>query len=397
MAFTPSLLRSTSVSAKVCRVLNNHYNLACLYHSFKYSDLEIRLQSSSERKAVPDSKSLVFGKNFSDHMLEIEWQEDKGWSKPLICPMHDLVFHPASKVLHYAQELFEGLKAFKSNEGKVLLFRPEQNVQRMLKSAERASLPAFDGSEFLKCLKKLISIDQKWVPQDKDSSLYIRPTFIGTEPSLGIAASNRALLYVITGPVGSYFPTGAEKPVSLLADPKYVRSWPGGVGDKKLGCNYAPTVYIQKIAESQNLQQVLWLFGEDHQLVEVGTMNIFIYMKNSNSELELVTPPLDGLVLPGVIRSSLLDLARKWNKFKVSERIITMKEIIQAENEKRLFEIFGAGTACVVCPVGSITYMNETIPIETDKSPDQLYKQFLLALKNIQYGETPSEWSVPVD
>ncbi|CAL1271717.1 unnamed protein product [Larinioides sclopetarius] len=214
-------------------------------------------------------------------MFEVEWTEDQGWGKPVISPLHGLVLHPAAKVLHYAQELFEGLKAFRSKSGKTILFRPEMNIKRMLSTAERASLPLFDADELLKCMKKLIAIDQHWIPEKEGCSLYVRPTLIGIEPSLGIASSKKALLFIITGPVGAYFSSGQEKAVSLLADPKHVRAWPGGVGNKKMGCNYAPTIHIQQIAERENLQQVLWLYGENHQLTEVGSMNIFVLLVNT--------------------------------------------------------------------------------------------------------------------
>jgi len=212
-----------------------------------------------------------------------------------------------------------------------------------------------------------------------------------------VGASNKALLYVITGPVSSYFQAGEEKAVSLLANPQFVRAWPGGVGDKKMGCNYAPTIHVQRIAEQQNLHQVLWLYGENHQLAEVGTMNIFIYLVNVNGDTELITPPLDGTILPGVTRQSLLDLANNWRDFKVSERHITMKELIHAKNENRLLEMFGSGTACVISPVGSISYMGNIIEIPTIESKHSLYKRFLRELLDIQYGIVKSEWSVPVE
>ncbi|CAL1271716.1 unnamed protein product [Larinioides sclopetarius] len=330
-------------------------------------------------------------------MFEVEWTEDQGWGKPVISPLHGLVLHPAAKVLHYAQELFEGLKAFRSKSGKTILFRPEMNIKRMLSTAERASLPLFDADELLKCMKKLIAIDQHWIPEKEGCSLYVRPTLIGIEPSLGIASSKKALLFIITGPVGAYFSSGQEKAVSLLADPKHVRAWPGGVGNKKMGCNYAPTIHIQQIAERENLQQVLWLYGENHQLTEVGSMNIFVLLVNTAGDLELITPPLDGTILPGITRQSLLDLAREWNEFKVSERPITMKEVIQAKAEGRLLEIFGSGTACVVCPVGLISYIGESISIPTLESKKGLYRRFLNTLLDIQYGKVPSKWAVPVD
>ncbi|XP_042898071.1 branched-chain-amino-acid aminotransferase, cytosolic isoform X2 [Parasteatoda tepidariorum] len=397
----PSIFRAVGpisrVKNEIC-LLRNLYSLKTAKKStFKFSDLQINYVDEKKKSPKPDENNLLFGKVFSDHMLEIEWSEENGWGKPIIGPIHNLNLHPACKVFHYAQELFEGLKAYRSKNDKILLFRPDLNIKRLLTTAERASFPVFDENEFLKCLKKLVSIDKTWVPHKKLSSLYIRPTFIGIEPSLGIGSSKKALLFVITGPVGSYYEIGEEKPVSLLADPSFVRAWPGGVGSKKMGCNYAPTLYVQKVAEKQNFQQVLWLFGEDHQLAEVGTMNIFVYLINSNGDHELITPPLDGTILPGITRQSLLDLANKWGEFKVSERNITMKEIILAKRENRLLEMFGSGTACVVSPVGSISYLGNTITIPTIESAHSLHRRFSNELINIQYGNIKSEWSVPVD
>ncbi|GIX94994.1 branched-chain-amino-acid aminotransferase, mitochondrial [Caerostris darwini] len=392
------MVRKVFINNKIHQLQNKFCrNFASVNTSFKYSDLVIKTCKPEEVKNKPDDHSLVFGKTFSDHMFEVEWTEERGWGKPIISPLHDLVLHPAAKVLHYAQELFEGMKAFKSRNGQAYLFRPDLNMKRMLLTAERASLPKFDGDELLKCMKKLIAIDQHWIPEKEGCALYIRPTFIGIDPSLGVGTSKKALLYIIMCPVGAYFQSGQEKAVSLLADPNHVRAWPGGVGSKKMGCNYAPTIRIQQMAEMQNLQQVLWLFGENHQLAEVGTMNIFVLLSNSTGDLELVTPPLDGTILPGIIRQSLLDLANEWNEFKVSERHITMKEVIQANSEGRLLEIFGSGTACVVCPVGSISYLDETISVPTLKSETALYRRFSNVLLDIQYGKVPSKWAVPID
>ncbi|GIY91338.1 branched-chain-amino-acid aminotransferase, mitochondrial [Caerostris extrusa] len=370
------MVRKVFINNKIHELQNKFCrNLASVNTSFKYSDLVIKTCKPEEVKDKPDDHSLVFGKTFSDHMFEVEWTEKHGWGKPIISPLHDLVLHPAAKVLHYAQELFEGMKAFKSRNGQAYLFRPDLNMKRMLLTAERTSLPKFDGDELLKCMKKLIAIDQHWIPEKEGCALYIRPTFIESIHLWG----------------------GQEKAVSLLADPNHVRAWPGGVGSRKMGCNYAPTIRIQQMAEMQNLQQVLWLFGENHQLAEVGTMNIFVLLSNSTGDLELVTPPLDGTILPGIIRQSLLDLANEWNEFKVSERHITMKEVIQANSEGRLLEIFGSGTACVVCPVGSISYLNETISVPTLKSETALYRRFSNVLLDIQYGKVPSKWAVPID
>nr|KAG5709083.1 hypothetical protein BaRGS_028539 [Batillaria attramentaria] len=361
--------------------------------TFKYEDLEISLNATPQAK--PDNDKLVFGHHFSDHMLTVDWVAGRGWTRPYIHPVQDLRLHPGAKVLHYAVELFEGMKAYRCADGKVRIFRPLENMKRMRSSAERSSLPDFDGGELVKCIKKLISIDSEWVPQSNKCSLYIRPTFIGTEPTLGVTTSSQAKLYVLTGPVGPYYPTGF-KPVTLLADPQYVRAWPGGCGMYKMGANYAPTIQIQKVAAGQGCQQVLWLFGDDHQLTEVGTMNLFVYWINEQGEEELLTPPLNGLILPGVTRKSLLELAREWKEFKVSEKEINMKQLVKALNENRVKEIFGAGTACVVCPVEKILYKGQELNIPTMVDA-KLTNRFFSQLTDIQYGHIPHAWMEPVE
>jgi branched-chain amino acid aminotransferase len=220
---------------------------------------------------------------------------------------------------------------------------------------------------------------------------------IGTEPTLGVSQSKTASLYVLTGPVGPYFPTGF-KPVSLMADPQYVRAWKGGSGGYKMGANYAPTIAVQKEALKHNCQQVLWLFGPDHEVTEVGTMNFFAFWLNEAGERELVTAPLStGLILPGVTRQSLLDLTRQWGEFKVSERQIFMKDITKALNEGRLLELFGAGTACVVCPIESILYNGKKLDIPTMSNGAPITMRLHRELTDIQFGKTPSEWTVLVD
>jgi branched-chain amino acid aminotransferase len=361
-------------------------------NSFQFTDLNEQLCSPAQMNKKPEISSLVFGKYFTDHMLEIPWTSENGWANPLISPMHDFKMHPAAKVLHYAIELFEGMKAYRGEDGRLRLFRPDKNMERMLKTAARSSLPSFDAQEMIKCIRRLIQIDRDWIPNSTTSSLYIRPTFIATDPSLGVASSNQALLYVILCPVGPYFSSGF-KPISLLADPQYVRAWPGGCGAMKMGSNYAPTIHIQKQAEKRGHQQVLWLYGDDHQLTEVGTMNIFVLMVNKNGEKELVTPPLNGLILPGVTRLSLLELAREWKEFNVVERDINMKEVVEAYEDKRLLEIFGAGTACVVCPVASISYMGRNLDIPTAGLSERFFK----TMSDIHYGRVPHPWAVDID
>lgn len=357
---------------------------------FKASDLQIELNKHLKEK--PDPSKLVFGKSFSDHMLTIQWSLEKGWEKPQIKPFQNFSIHPACSALHYSVELFDGLKAYRCVDGKIRMFRPMLNMERLHRGALRACLPSFDTTELLECISKLIEVDQEWVPYSTTASLYIRPTFIGMEPSLGVSRPNYAMLFVIVGPVGPYFATGSFNPVSLLADPRFVRSWKGGVGDSKMGGNYGPTIYVQNEAARDGCQQVLWLYGDNHEVTEVGTMNFFIFWKDKNGEEELVTPPLDGLILPGVTRHSLLDLARKWGEFKVSERKVTMGELVNALKENRILEVFGSGTACVVCPVNRILYQGQNHHIPTMENGPKLAKRFLKELTDIQYGRTPSDW-----
>ncbi|XP_034240326.1 branched-chain-amino-acid aminotransferase, cytosolic [Thrips palmi] len=366
-------------------------------HTFRYSDTIVRLAEPHQLQPKPDAAGLQFGKLFTDHMLKIEYHKRLGgWQKPVITPFENLVLHPAAKVLHYAVELFEGMKAYRGVDGRIRVFRPEMNMDRMNRSAARAGLPTFSGPELIKCLSRLVSIDQEWVPHSESSSLYIRPTFIGIDPSLGIACSESALLYAILSPVGAYFSSGFQ-PVTLMADPKYTRAFPGGCGDRKMGSNYAPTIHVQREATERGYQQVLWLYGEDEQLTEVGTMNIFLFFINDDGERELVTPNLDGLILPGVTRLSILELTRSWNEFKVSERKITMAEVIKLMNENRLLEMFGAGTACIVSPVASIHYKDITINVPTGSQENPLYYRLERALTSIQYGRVQHPWAVTID
>nr|XP_025705753.1 branched-chain-amino-acid aminotransferase, mitochondrial [Callorhinus ursinus] len=339
--------------------------------NFKAADLQLELTREPHQKPDP-SKPLVFGKIFTDHMLMVEWKEEKGWSQPRIQPFQNLTLHPACSGLHYSMQLFEGMKAFKGSDQRVRLFRPWLNMDRMLRSALRLCLP--------------VRVDS-WVPD---------APFCPPQPSLGVSHSSQALLFVILCPVGAYFPGDAVDPVSLLADPAFIRAWMGGVGDYKLGGNYGPTVLVQQEAKKRGCEQVLWLYGPDQQLTEVGTMNIFIYWTHEDGVLELVTPSLDGVILPGVVRQSLLDLARTWGEFRVAERKITMKELLRALEEGRVREVFGSGTACQVCPVHQILYQGKHLHIPTMENGPELILRFLKELKAIQYGAGPHEWMLPV-
>uniref|UniRef100_A0A8C4WZI9 Branched-chain-amino-acid aminotransferase n=1 Tax=Eptatretus burgeri TaxID=7764 RepID=A0A8C4WZI9_EPTBU len=360
---------------------------------FKANDLQVTMTTSPRTPLPPDK--LVFGKTFTDHMLSVSFSEER-WGKPSISPLRNLSLHPAVPALNYSMQLFEGMKAFYGEDGNIRMFRPQLNMSRMRRTAMRACLPDFSEVELLECVRRLVELEKKWVPKSNISSLYIRPVYIGTETSLGVAPTSRALLYVILSPVGPYFPQGGFQPVSLLADPKFVRSWHGGVGDFKMGGNYNPTILVQNEAQRKGCQQVLWLHGPRQNLTEAGTMNIFIYWTNASGEEELVTPPLDGLILPGVIRQSLVELVKRQGKIKMSEREVSMEEFMAAMSEDRVKEMFGSGTACVVCPISKIVYNGKDLHIPTMKHGAPLASSFLKELNDIQYGRTQSDWTYVV-
>lgn len=386
---------------KLSKVLQSTFSVTASrsLSTLKHEGIEVALTQNPRPKS--DVKDLKFGSEFSDHMLLCNWTNEKGWDVPKIVPYGNLSLSPALSALHYSTECFEGLKAYKGVDGKVRLFRPMENMKRLSRSAVAASLPAFDNDAFLECIKDLVRIDREWVPAPSDDikhpSLYVRPAFIGTEPFLGVREPHSALLYCITCPVGPYFASGTFNPVSLYADPKFIRAWPGGAGETKMGGNYGPTIRIQRIAESKGYSQVLWLFGENHELTEVGTMNIFVHWINENGDPEIATPPLNGTILPGVTRMSLLELGASWGTHKVVERTITMDDVRKAVKENRIKEMFGAGTACVVCPVDKIVFLDETLLIPTMDTGAEVAQRFLKDLTDIQYGHVDHPWTVSVD
>uniref|UniRef100_A0A8C7M7E8 branched-chain-amino-acid transaminase n=1 Tax=Oncorhynchus kisutch TaxID=8019 RepID=A0A8C7M7E8_ONCKI len=324
-------------------------------HSFKAADLVIEL--SQTHKAKPDLTNLVFGTVFSDHMLTIEWTSNGGWQKPHIKPFGNLSLHLACSAMHYAVQLFEGMKSL--NVLFVHIFVPFLlswlNLSLVISPSPPSLLQAFDRAELVECIRRLVQVDLEWVPQSDSASLYIRPNFLGTERSLGVKKPSHALLYVILSPVGSFFSTGA-KPVSLWADSEDGRVR-GGTGDCKIGGNYGASIYAQHEAVDYGCQQVLWLYGDDHQITEVGTMNMITFKE------ELAMPPLDGIILPGMTRQSILELTRKWGRVK---------------------EMFGSGTACVVSPVGCILYQGENLHIPCQEDFPQLASRLMKELTDVQ-------------
>lgn len=355
--------------------------------SFKHEDLQVRLAAPYQLNPKPEASDLGFGKFFTDHMLKINYfKQLGGWQKPEIMPFENLSIHPAAKALHYAIQLFEGLKAYRGVDDKIRLFRPELNMERMNLAAQRSGLPTFDGDELIKCITRLVQIDQEWVPHSETSTLYIRPTLIGTEPTFGIMAPETALLFVILSPVSAYYKTGNDGAVSIYADPNVVRAFPGGVGNRKVGSNYGPTIEATARAAKLGHHQVLWLFGPNHELTEVGAMNIFVVYINEQGDKQLSTPPLNGLILPGVTRRSILELASQWEDLVVKEEVITMDRIIDLNKKGRLLEMFGAGTAVVISPISRVGFLDQEIHVSTMSQAQPVYQRVKDTLLAIQYG-----------
>ncbi|PYH97563.1 branched-chain amino acid aminotransferase II [Aspergillus ellipticus CBS 707.79] len=358
---------------------------------------KLQVTKTTTPKELTAPQDLVFGKTFTDHMLSIEWTAAKGWHAPQIGPYQNLSLDPSACVFHYAFECFEGMKAYKDKSDQIRLFRPNKNMERLNKSSARIALPSFDGEALTKLIGEFVKLDSKFIPNARGYSLYLRPTMIGTQKTLGVGPPGSALLFVIASPVGPYYPTGF-KAISLEATDYAVRAWPGGVGDKKLGANYAPCVLPQLNAASRGFQQNLWLFGEEEYITEVGTMNLFVALKNKETgQKELVTAPLDGTILEGVTRDSVLALARErlapkgWT---ISERKLKMSEVAEAAEEGRMIEVFGAGTAAIVSPVRTISYQGKLVDcgLKENEEAGEIALQMKNWIEGIQYGDEAHPW-----
>jgi branched-chain amino acid aminotransferase len=353
--------------------------------------MEIRIERAAAgqlRTKPADESKLVFGKNFSDHMFIMDYRADKGgWLDARIVPYQDMALDPAAMVLHYGQGIFEGLKAYRGQDGRILLFRPEKNMERLNRSARRMCMPEIDIDLQLRILNTLIALDADWIPHSHGSSLYIRPTMIASEPALGVRPAQQYLYYIITGPVGAYYPEGFN-PIKIYVTDQYVRAAEGGVGEAKTMANYAASLYAQEFAKKKGFTQVLWLDAKEHTYVEeVGTSNIFFRIED-----ELITPPLGGTILPGITRDSVMHLARHWG-MKVSERRISIKEAVECIESGRMREIFGSGTAAVISPVGMICYQDDCYQVQ-DGGVGEWSRRFYEEIMAIQYGETndPFGW-----
>jgi branched-chain amino acid aminotransferase len=351
----------------------------------------IRINLATTRKARPQDKDLTFGTVFTDHMFVCDFQEEKGWYDPRVEPYGPLSLDPACAVLHYAQGIFDGLKAFRGRDGKIRLFRPHKHVERMNSSARRLCIPPLDPELALRSLTTLVDVDRAWVPGTVGTSLYIRPTIIASEPFLGVRPAKEYLYYVILSPVGAYYPEGIN-PVKILTEEQHVRAVEGGLGGAKTGANYAASLYAAEEAKHKGYTQVLWLDGRQHTYIdEVGTMNIMVRIGD-----EVITPPLGGTILPGVTRDSVLTLLRDWG-YAVGERQLSIDEVIAAAAHGTLKEMWGTGTAAVISPVGELAFKHHRIAINGGRI-GELTQKLYDTIVGIQYGTAPDphRWTVEV-
>jgi len=342
-------------------------------------DLEI-LPITTQKARIEDESKLGFGIQFTDRMLVMDFETGRGWHSARIVPYGPLSLDPACAVLHYAQEIFEGLKAFRRPDGRIALFRPRDNFERFNRSATRMCMPELDVDFVLKSLKELIRLEADWVPRSLGTSLYVRPTMIAVDPYLGVRPSNKYLFYIILSPVGAYYKNGFS-PVKILISDEYVRSAPGGTGEAKTGGNYAASLKASMEATALGYDQVLWLDAVERNYVEeVGSMNIcFLY------DGKVVTSPLKGTILDGITRRSILTLVREMG-LQIEERAMSVDEILEGAASGRLKEAFGTGTAAVVSPVGQFTYRDRTVTIG-DGAMGELTGKLYENLTGIQYGK----------
>ncbi len=353
--------------------------------------LDIKVTRTTSPKAKPTGK-LGFGRIFTDHMFLMNYTRGKGWHDPRIEPYHDLTLSPAAMVFHYGQEMFEGLKAYKGDDGTNYLFRPDMNAKRTNDTNDRLCIPQVPVEDYVQAVKAIVSVDADWIPTEPGTSLYIRPFIVATEPFLGVDVSETFLFMIILSPSGAYYESGLE-PVGIWIEDDYVRAVRGGMGFAKTGGNYAASLAAQVKAHDDGYSQVLWLDGVERKYIEeVGAMNIFFKIDG-----KIVTPMLNGSILPGITRNSVLELCRSWG-MEVEERRVSVEELIQAQKDGKLEECFGTGTAAVISPVGKLRYKDEVMTIgggEIGPVSQKLYD----TVTGIQLGrlEDPFGWRVVVE
>ncbi len=344
--------------------------------------MEPTIISTDRLKAKPDETKLGFGTLFTDYMLNMDYHPDKGWHNSRIEPYGPIPMDPSTMVLHYGQAVFEGLKAYRTDSGAIQLFRPQANFKRLNRSSHLLCIPEMDEAAALEGLKALLRIEKDWVPRAAGTSLYIRPTIVATDPFLGVRSSNTYRYFVILSPVGAYYAAGFN-PVKIWVTRGHVRAVRGGLGEAKTPANYAASLYAADIAHKKGYTQVLWLDGVEQKYIEeVGAMNIFFVIDD-----EIVTPALNGSILPGITRDSVLALSRSWG-LKTSERRISIDEVMAAHASGKLQEIFGSGTAAVISPVGELKYGDQIISVG-DGTVGPVANRMYHYLTDIQYGKVP--------
>ena len=353
--------------------------------------LNIQVTRTQHPKEKPDPNHLGFGDFFTDHMFVMNYTEGQGWHDPRIIPYAPISLEPAAMVFHYAQDMFEGMKAYKAPDGRILLFRPDKNIARANNSNDRLCIPRIPEEDMLQAIKAVVAEDKDWIPEGKATSLYIRPFIIATDAHLGVRPSRTYQFYVILSPVGAYYKEGLN-PVKIYVEDEYVRAVKGGMGHVKTGGNYAASIKAQMIAAERGYTQVLWLDGVHRRYVEeVGTMNVFFVIGD-----EVVTPALNGSILPGVTRDSAIHMLKSWG-VKVSERQIAIEELFEAAKEGRLREAFGTGTAAVISPIGELNWEGNIAPINGG-AIGELSQKLYDNLTGIQLGLLPDTfgWTVEI-
>ena len=354
--------------------------------------LNIRYEKTTNPKTIPgEDNPLKFGTIFTDHMFIMNYEEGKGWFDPRVVPYQSLQMEPSSMVFHYGQEMFEGLKAYKTKDGRILLFRPDKNAERANNTNKRICIPEIPDEDFIQAIKAVVKMDEAWIPTKPGTSLYIRPFVIATDPFLGVRPSNTYLFMVILSPVGAYYPEGLN-PVKIWIEDDYVRAIRGGVGEAKTGANYCASLKAQVKAHDEGYSQVLWLDGVERKYIEeVGAMNIFFKINGT-----VVTPVLNGSILPGVTRNSVIHLCKHWG-IPVEERKISVDELFEAAKTGALEEVFGTGTAAVISPVGHLRFEDQVVQVK-DGGIGELSKKIYDTITGIQLGEIKDEfgWTVEV-
>lgn len=354
------------------------------------NDIKITLTSKPKEKPAPET--LLFGRVFTDHMFTMDYSPEKGWHDPQIIPYGPFEMDPATMVLHYSQSVFEGLKAYKTPNGEVVLFRPDMNFKRLNMSDERLCIPEIDVDFAITALKELVKVDKDWIPTAPGTSLYIRPFTMGMDKSLGVNPSTHCKFAIILSPVGPYYKEGIN-PVKIYVEDEYVRAVKGGLGFTKATANYAASLKGQQKAMKLGYAQVLWLDGVERKYVEeVGAMNVFFKIDG-----ELITPSLEGSILAGVTRDSVIQIARALG-VKVTERKLSIQEIFEAADNGKLEEAFGSGTAAVITPIGLLTWADRSVEIADNKNGEltmKIYKE----LTGIQSGVVQDKfgWVIPVE